>query len=42
MTTFHVQRQINTYSKEPLLAILPGIALTELWQMMGVMETRLD
>ncbi|MCW5601510.1 ABC transporter permease [Nitrosomonas sp.] len=41
MTTFHVQRQINTYSKEPLLAILPGIALTELWQMMGVMENTL-
>ncbi len=31
---FHVQRQVNNYPKEPLMAILPGIALTELWQMM--------
>lgn len=41
MATFQVQRQVNTYAKEPLLAILPGIALTELWQMMGVMENTL-
>lgn len=38
IATFHVQRQINHYQKEPLLAILPGIALTELWQMTSVME----
>lgn len=38
---FTVQRQINNYSKEPLTAILPGIALAELWQMMGVMENTL-
>lgn len=41
MATFHVQRQINHYQREPLLAILPGIALTELWQMMSVMENTL-
>ncbi|SFM99258.1 ABC transporter permease [Nitrosomonas communis] len=41
MATFHVQRQVNHYQKEPLLAILPGIALTELWQMMNVMENTL-
>ncbi|MDV6345738.1 ABC transporter permease [Nitrosomonas sp. Is37] len=41
MTTFHVQRQVNHYQKEPLLAILPGIALTELWQMMNMMENTL-
>ncbi len=41
IATFHVQRQINNYPKEPLLAILPGIALTELWQMVGVMENTL-
>ena len=41
MATFHVQRQVNYYQKEPLLAILPGIALTELWQMMSVMENTL-
>jgi len=41
VTIFTVQRQINNYSKEPLTAILPGIALAELWQMMGVMENTL-
>jgi putative ABC transport system permease protein len=41
MATFHVQRQVNHYQKEPLLAMLPGIALTELWQMMSVMENTL-
>lgn len=38
MATFGVQRQINEYPREPLLAILPGIALSELWRLMGVME----
>jgi len=41
MTTFQVQRDINHYTKEPLLAILPGVALSELWQMMGVLESTL-
>lgn len=39
--TFTVQRQINDYAPEPLLAILPGLALAELWQLMGVFETML-
>ncbi len=38
MVTFRVQRQINEFSGEPLLAILPGVALTELWQMVGMFE----
>ncbi|WP_020415347.1 ABC transporter permease [Microbulbifer sp. VTAC004] len=38
MATFQVQRKINEYSKEPLLAILPGIALSELWQILGGIE----
>jgi putative ABC transport system permease protein len=41
VTIFTAQRQINNYSNEPLTAILPGIALAELWQMMGVMENTL-
>ena len=41
ITTFRVQRNINNYPQEPLLAILPGVALTELWQMMSVMENTL-
>lgn len=41
ITTFRVQNAINNYTKEPLLAILPGVALSELWQMMGVLENTL-
>jgi putative ABC transport system permease protein len=38
MVTFRVQRQINDFIGEPLLAILPGVALSELWQMVGMFE----
>lgn len=41
ITTFKVQRNINNYDKEPLLAILPGVALSELWQMMSILENTL-
>ena len=41
MATFGVQRDINNYRQEPLSAILPGVALSELWQMMGVLENTL-
>lgn len=39
--TFALQRQINTYTQEPLSAIMPGIALHELWGMMSVAEQAL-
>ena len=35
---FGVQRQINEYREEPLLAIIPGVALQELWDLMSVAE----
>lgn len=38
---FGLQRWINTYPEEPLLAVLPGVALQELWQIVGVAETAL-
>jgi putative ABC transport system permease protein len=38
---FHVQRFVNDYRKEPLLAILPGVALQELWDAIGVAEQAL-
>ena len=38
MTTFEVQREINEYSQEPLLAILPGVALAQLWEMINILE----
>ena len=39
--TFNLQRKINTYRDEPLLAILPGVTLTSLWQLMSAMENTL-
>ncbi|UTW12462.1 ABC transporter permease [Marinobacterium rhizophilum] len=41
MSTFALQRSINNYRKEPLLAILPGVALAELWSLMSVAEQAL-
>ena len=38
---FGLQRWINTYPEEPLLAILPGVALQELWQIVGIAERAL-
>jgi len=35
---FSTQRAINDYKKEPLLAILPGITLLELWKVVSVIE----
>jgi putative ABC transport system permease protein len=35
---FHVQRFVNDYRAEPLLAILPGIVLQELWDAIGTIE----
>lgn len=38
---FQLQRAINEYNREPLLAVLPGVALQELWNLMGVAERAL-
>lgn len=38
VATFQVQRFVNDYPQEPLLAILPAVALGELWGLMGVAE----
>ena len=41
IATFTLQREINGYRGEPLLAILPGVALQELWSLMGTAEQAL-
>ncbi|MCU1719333.1 ABC transporter permease [Pseudomonas sp. 5P_3.1_Bac2] len=41
IATFSLQREINEYRGEPLLAILPGVALQELWSLMGTAEQAL-
>jgi putative ABC transport system permease protein len=38
---FRVQRQINAYRGEALMAVLPGVALDELWQTLAVLERTL-
>lgn len=40
-TVFREQRAINNYRAEPLLAILPGVALAELWSLISVAEVAL-
>jgi putative ABC transport system permease protein len=41
VAVFRLQRFINEYQEEPLLAILPGVALQQLWDMIGVGEKAL-
>ncbi len=41
LQTFHLQRAINTQRGVPLTAVLPGLALQELWQIVGVAEKSL-
>jgi putative ABC transport system permease protein len=41
VTALQLQYQINQSKKEPLMAILPGMALAELWQIMGNVESLL-
>jgi putative ABC transport system permease protein len=36
-----LQRAVNLYEEEPLLAILPGVALQQLWDLMSVAERAL-
>lgn len=38
MLAFRLQRQINEFAGEPLQAILPGVALAQLWRMLGSLE----
>jgi putative ABC transport system permease protein len=38
---FALQRDINRFEREPLLAVIPGVALQELWDLLGFAETLL-
>ncbi|AWH37333.1 peptide ABC transporter permease [Stenotrophomonas sp. ZAC14D1_NAIMI4_6] len=42
IATFSVQRAINDYPDEALLAILPGVTLQQLWQSLGTAERALQ
>ena len=41
IATFQVQRYVNDYPKEPLSAVLPGVALDQLWGLISVAENAL-
>ena len=41
LATLDIQRKVNTYEVEPLLAILPGATLQELWDSIGTLESAL-
>jgi len=38
---FSMQRYVANYRDEPLMAVLPGVALSQLWEMMAVAERAL-
>lgn len=38
---FRMQRFVNEFQGEPLLAVMPGVALDELWQTIGMVERAL-
>jgi putative ABC transport system permease protein len=41
VAVFNVQRFVANYAAEPLLAVLPGVALDELWEAVGLGERAL-
>lgn len=41
IATFAVQREINEHPAEPLLAVIPGLALEQLWELVSVAESAL-
>jgi putative ABC transport system permease protein len=38
---FQVQRSVARFAPEPLMAVLPGVALDQLWQVVGLVENAL-
>jgi putative ABC transport system permease protein len=38
---FAMQRYVANYREEPLMAVLPGVALSQLWEMMAIAERAL-
>lgn len=38
LATFRLQRVINNYPQDRLMAVLPGVAMTELWSLVGTVE----
>lgn len=41
VAALRLQRQVNTYPDEPLQAVIPGVALAQLWSVIGAAERTL-
>lgn len=41
VAALRLQRQVNTYPEEPLQAVIPGVALAQLWSVIGAAERTL-
>ena len=41
IATFKVQRKVNEFAREPLLAIIPGVALQQVWDLVSIVEVAL-
>jgi putative ABC transport system permease protein len=41
IATLQLQREVNTFESEPLMAVLPGVALAEMWRGIGYAEEAL-
>jgi putative ABC transport system permease protein len=39
--TLRLQRDLNTYAEEPLQAVIPGVALSQLWGTVSIVERAL-
>jgi len=39
--TLNLQRDLNTYEAEPLQAVIPGVALSQLWNVVSIVERAL-
>lgn len=39
--TLRLQRDLNTYAQEPLQAVIPGVALSQLWETVSIVERSL-
>ncbi len=42
MDSLHLQREISEYKGEPLMAVIPAVALSELWKNLSFFERTLD
>ena len=42
MESLYLQRDLNTWKDEALLAILPGVAMAELWKNLSIFETAMS